>query len=80
MFSPGRFLIHLSKATISHFDPQDAGVRRVGRTSAPLSLLVDISLDSRNKHRLPPGSSGTYACEARIQSADSVPQHFLVQF
>jgi hypothetical protein len=85
MFSPGRFLIHLPKVTRGaqprcHFDPQDAAVRRVGRTSAPLSLLVDISRDSRNKHRLPPGSSGTYACEARIQSADSVPQQISVQF
>jgi hypothetical protein len=35
MFSPGRFLIHLSKVTFGHFDPQ-ARVRRMRRTSARL--------------------------------------------
>ncbi len=47
---------------------------------ALFGLLVDISRDLRNKHRLPPYSSGTYACDARLQSADSVPQQISVQF
>jgi hypothetical protein len=80
MFSPGRFLIHLSKVTFGHFYPQDGKGEAYAPHFRPLGLLIDISRDSRNKHQLPPGSSGTYACEAPMQSADSVPQQISVQF